>query len=71
MGYALFQAQLGGKSHAAKPLTGFSGASVLEIVEDFQTDAYRAVYTMKFSESVYVLTCLPEEIKEGNCDTES
>src|ERR1700674_5848564 len=55
MGYALYQAQVEGKAAAAKPLTGFGGATVLEIVEDFRSDTYRAVYTVKFSEAVYVL----------------
>ena len=52
MGYALYQAQIGSKSTSAKPLTGFGGAGVLEIVEDFQTNTYRAVYTVKFAERV-------------------
>jgi phage-related protein len=65
MGYALYQAQLGTKSPAAKPLAGFGGAGVLEIVEDFQTNAYRAVYTVKFSESVYVLHAFQKKSKKG------
>jgi phage-related protein len=43
MGFALYQAQLGGKHISAKPLSGFGGAGVIEIVEDHQGDAYRAV----------------------------
>jgi phage-related protein len=65
MGYALYQAQAGSKSPSAKPLAGFGGASVLEIVEDFQTNAYRAVYTVKFSESVYVLHAFQKKSKKG------
>jgi phage-related protein len=65
MGYALYQAQVGSKSPAAKPLAGFGGASVLEIVEDFQSNAYRAVYTVKFSESVYVLHAFQKKSKKG------
>jgi phage-related protein len=42
-GFALYEAQLGGKSYHAKPLKGFKGAGVLEIVEDFEGDTYRAV----------------------------
>ena len=41
MGYALYQAQIGRKAPSARPLAGFGGASVLEIVEDFQTNTYR------------------------------
>jgi phage-related protein len=55
MGFALYQAQLGGKHVSAKPLRGFGGAGVLETVEDHQGDAYRAVYTVKFDSAVYVL----------------
>ena len=49
MGYALYQSQVGRKAPTAKPLAGFGGARVLEIVEDFRANAYRAVYTVKFS----------------------
>lgn len=65
MGYALYQAQVGSKFPAAKPLAGFGGASVLEVVEDFQTNAYRAVYTVKFPESVYVLHAFQKKSKKG------
>lgn len=54
MGFALYEAQCGLKSLNAKPLKGFGGANVLEIVSDYQTDTYRAVYTVKFDERVYV-----------------
>jgi len=43
MGYALYQAQIGQKASSAKPLRGFGGAGILEIVEDHQIDTYRAV----------------------------
>lgn len=65
MGYALYQAQLGLKAVSAKPLRGFGGAGVLEIVEDHQTDAYRAVYTVKFSELVYVLHAFQKKSRKG------
>jgi phage-related protein len=48
MGFALYQAQLGRMHVSAKPLKGFSGASVVEIVDDHQGDTYRTVYTVKF-----------------------
>lgn len=54
-GYALHLAQAGGKHSQTKPLRGFGGAGVLEVVEDFLTDTYRAVYTVKFGDAVYVL----------------
>jgi phage-related protein len=65
MGYALYQAQVGRKAPSAKPLTGFGGARVLEIVEDHKTDTYRAVYTVKFSELVYVLHAFQKKSKKG------
>ncbi len=65
MGYALYQPQLGRKAPSAKPLAGFGGASVLEIVEDFQTNTYRAVYAVKFSELVYVLHAFQKKSKKG------
>jgi phage-related protein len=65
VGYALYQAQLGRKVPSAKPLAGFGGARVLEIVEDHQTDTYRAVYTVKFSELIYVLHAFQKKSKKG------
>src|SRR5436309_822100 len=55
IGHALYVAQMGGKHDAAKPLKGFGGAGVVEIVEDHDGDTYRAVYTVRFAEIVYVL----------------
>ena len=55
MGFALYKAQLGTKHPDAKPLKGFKGSSVLEIVEDFDGNTYRAVYTVKFKGVVYIL----------------
>lgn len=65
MGYALYQAQLGLKALSTKPLRGFGGAGVLEIVEDFQSDTYRAVYTVKFSDLIYVLHAFQKKSKKG------
>ena len=65
MGYALYQAQVGQKAPSAKPLRGFGGAGVLEIVEDLKGDTYRAVYTVLFSELVYVLHAFQKKSKKG------
>ena len=65
IGYALYQAQIERKAPSAKPLAGFGGASVLEIVDDYQTDTYRAVYTVKFSDLVYVLHAFQKKSKRG------
>lgn len=65
MGYALFVAQQGGKHQDAKPLTGFGGAGVVEIVKDFRTDTYRAIYTVRFAGTVYVLHAFQKKSKTG------
>lgn len=65
IGRALTFAQLGGKHPSAKPLKGFTGASVMEIVESFDSDTYRAVYTVKFSSAVYVLHAFQKKAKRG------
>jgi len=54
MGYAVYVAQRGGKHRDTKVLSGFGGAGVLEVVKDFRGDTFRAVYTLKFADSVYV-----------------
>ncbi len=66
IGYALYQAQLGEKALSAKPLKGFGGAGVLEVVENSDRDAYRAVYTVRFSTAVYVLHCFQKKSKKGS-----
>jgi phage-related protein len=65
MGYALHLAQAGGKHDAAKPLAGFGGAGVLEMVDDYDGDSYRAVYTVKFVDRVYVLHAFQKKAKKG------
>ncbi|HUJ03342.1 MAG TPA: type II toxin-antitoxin system RelE/ParE family toxin [Rhizomicrobium sp.] len=65
VGGALSEAQLGGKAPYAKPLKGFGGAGVLEIVDDFDGDTYRAVYTVKFAHAVYVLHAFQKKAKRG------
>jgi phage-related protein len=63
VGGALWEAQIGLKAPYAKPLKGFGGAGVLEIVDDFDGDTYRAVYTVRFSAVVYVLHAFQKEIE--------
>ena len=65
MGFALYQAQLGGKHADAKPLRGFGGAGVLEIVEDHSGDTYRAVYTVRLGGRVYALHAFQKKSKTG------
>ena len=65
MGFALDQAQRGGKHPDAKPLKGFGGAGVLEIVDDFDGDTYRAVYTVNFGGVVYAIHAFQKKAKSG------
>lgn len=64
-GFAIFLAELGDKHPDAKPLKGFGGAGVLEVVEDHDGDSYRAVYTVKFKGAVYVLDAFQKKSKKG------
>jgi phage-related protein len=65
IGYALWFAQVGDKHPSAKPLKGFKGAGVLEVVEDYAGDTYRAVYTVRFARAVYVLHVFQKKSKRG------
>ncbi len=65
LGYGLYLAQIGDKHDDAKPLKGFKGAGVLEIVDNFDGDTYRAVYTVKFESAVYVLHVFQKKSKSG------
>lgn len=65
MGFALFEAQRGGKHASAKPLKGFKGSGVLEIVDDYDRDTYRVVYTLRLEDSVYVLHAFQKKSKKG------
>ena len=62
-GFALSIAQSGEKHSAAKVLKGFGGSGVLEVVEDYQGDTFRAVYTFKFTQAVFVLHCFQKKVK--------
>ncbi len=64
-GYALSLAQSEDKHDAAKVLKGFGGAGVLEVVEDDAGGTYRAVYTVKFEEAVFVPHCFQKKSKRG------
>jgi len=64
IGTALRFAQEGEKSSSAKPLKGL-GSGVYEIVDNYNTDTYRAVYTVHFEDAVYVLHCFQKKSKSG------
>jgi phage-related protein len=63
-GFQLFLAQSGQHPPAAKPLKGL-GSGVVELVESFDGDAYRAIYTVRFETAVYVLHCFKKKSKSG------
>jgi phage-related protein len=65
VGGALWDAQLGRKALWVKPLRGFGGAGVLEVVDDYDEDTYRAVYTVRFSGVVYVLHAFQKKSTGG------
>jgi len=64
-GEALYRAQQGGEHPAAKALKGFGGRGVLEVVDDFDGDTYRAVYTVRLAGVVYVLHVFQKKSKTG------
>ena len=64
-GHALFAAQAGKIDPAAKPLKGFGGAGVLEIVASHEGNAWRAVYTVRFRDAVYVLHVFQKKSAKG------
>lgn len=67
MGVALRAAQGGRKAPGVKPYTtdDHKGSSVLEVVEDFDTDTYRLVYTVHFPDVVFVLYGFQKKSKTG------
>ena len=65
-GFAIYRAQEGAKHVAAKPMKGFGGAGVLEVVEDDDGKTYRAIYTVKFKGVIYVLHIFQKKSKQGS-----
>ena len=65
VGYALYVAQRGGRPRGARILQGFGGAGVLEIIREFSGDAFRAVYTVRYADAVYVLHVFQKKSRRG------
>jgi len=65
IGHALYEAQCGREPAAAKALKGFGSRGVLEVIEDFDGNTYRAVYTVRFAGVVYVLHAFQKKSKSG------
>ncbi len=67
IGHALHMEEIGERSHKAKMLKGFSG--VIEIVSDYATNTYRAVYAIKIDDNIYVLHVFQKKSKSGIATT--
>ncbi len=65
IGMALYAAQHDELDPSARPMKGFGGSSVVEIVSDYRGDTWRAVYTVRFAEAVYVLHAFQKKSKRG------
>jgi len=65
IGQALFAAQQGKTDPAAKPMRGFGGAGVIEVVASYQGNAWRAVYTVRFQDAIYVLHAFQKKSTKG------
>src|ERR1017187_9469462 len=65
IGHALFAAQEGKTDPAAKLLKGFGGASVIEIVASHHGNAWRAIYTVRFRDPIYVLHVFQKKSTKG------
>jgi phage-related protein len=66
MGYALFLAQMGERHPImSKPLKGLGGGTTVELVETHSGNAYRAIYTVRFANAVYVLHAFQKKSKKG------
>ena len=69
IGYALYQVQEGDEPGGAKALKGFGGRTVLELVDDFDSNTCRAVSTVRFAGVVYVLHAFQKKAKKGRRHT--
>jgi phage-related protein len=65
IGRALYAAQDGETDPAAKPMRGFGGGSIVEIIANHRGDTWRAVYTVRFAEAIYVLHAFQKKSKHG------
>jgi phage-related protein len=66
MGYALFLAQMDERHPTrAKTLGGFGGASVIEVRESYDGNAFRAIYTVRYADAIYVLHAFQKKSKKA------
>ncbi len=64
-GVAIYYAQLGGKHPQTKPMKGYKGSGVVEIVEDHDRNTYRCVYTVRYGDKIYILHAFQKKSKKG------
>ena len=64
-GYALYKAEIGSQHLHAKPLKGFNGNGVIEVVKSQLRNTYRLVYSTDFNNGIYVLHCFQKKSTEG------
>lgn len=64
-GFAIYLAQIGQRSDKAKPFKIMGESGLTEIVEDYDGDTYRAVYTVRYGDAVYVLHCFQKKSPNG------
>jgi phage-related protein len=69
IGRALYAAQEGETDPAAKPMHGFGGGSIVEIIAHHRGDTWRTVYTVRFAEAIYVLHAFQKKSKRGIATT--
>jgi phage-related protein len=65
IGQSLYAAQQGETDPSAKPLKGFGGGSVIEVLAEHRGDTWRAVYTVRHAEAIYVLQAFQKKSKRG------
>jgi phage-related protein len=65
IGQALYTAQQGETDPSAKPLRGFGGGSVLEVIAEHHGDTWRTVYMVRYAEAIYVLHAFQKKSKSG------
>jgi phage-related protein len=65
IGRALYAAQEGETDPATKPMPGFGGGSVVEVLAHHRGDTWRTVYAVRFAEAIYVLHAFQKKSKSG------
>lgn len=64
-GYGLYQAQCGAIPDIAKPLKGFGGREIWELVDDDEHGTFRVVYLVRYADAIFVLHAFQKKSKKG------